>query len=247
MVNTSEDFKRFDKKQLLRDEALEVLRAICLGEAASDPSVLNRFSVLSFPNLKSYKFLYWFCFAAVGPATGPEVLARPAATLAVACETWGDELPEALREAKYDAIKAAMFASSARERAEEAEAEAEAETEAVTDQRPALLPQQSAVVLHGAEVLTLAAFEARAAELGPDRCAADVRAGRVALAFCDPCTLPGQPGWPVRNLVSMVRHRWAPLWTAAAAASAAGAAAGEVRRLPFCSREHRSTPIRARD
>ena len=31
----------------------------------ADPSLLNRFSVLSFPNLKSYKFLYWFCFASL--------------------------------------------------------------------------------------------------------------------------------------------------------------------------------------
>ena len=209
VVNTAEDFKRFDKKKLLRDEAEHVLRAMCFGDAVNDPSLLNRFSVLSFPNLKSYKFLYWFCFASLLPAT-PEVLVRPAATLAVARETWGDDLPETFRDANYDAIKAVMFPEKS---------DAVAGAEAAAAGPPLLLPQQIAVVLLGSEALTLAEFEARAAELGPDRCAAEVRAGRFALALVDPCTLPSQPGWTARNLISMAERRWAPLWSAVANSS----------------------------
>lgn len=35
----------------------------------------------------------------------------------------------------------------------------------------------------------------------------------VFLAFSDPCTLPHNPGWPLRNLLTLVALKWSNLWS----------------------------------
>lgn len=45
----------------------------------------------------------------------------------------------------------------------------------------------------------------RTAASGTDR--------EVYLAFSDPCTLPQNPGWPLRNLLTLVTLKWSHLWS----------------------------------
>ncbi|VEU20975.1 DEKNAAC101884 [Brettanomyces naardenensis] len=71
-VNTLEEFKRIDKKQLLRKVGTSIYEAIKDRSILRDPSLLSQFFVLSFADLKKYKFYYWFAFPllhAVGKET----------------------------------------------------------------------------------------------------------------------------------------------------------------------------------
>ncbi|KAK3301260.1 uncharacterized protein B0H64DRAFT_383069 [Chaetomium fimeti] len=75
-VNTIEDFKNTDKSAMITDAGRQIWEAIQDGTIYSVPSLLSSFTVLSFADLKKYKFTYWFAFPALhsDPAwkqTGP--------------------------------------------------------------------------------------------------------------------------------------------------------------------------------
>uniref|UniRef100_A0A3Q2TCY0 Ubiquitin-like modifier-activating enzyme ATG7 n=1 Tax=Fundulus heteroclitus TaxID=8078 RepID=A0A3Q2TCY0_FUNHE len=64
-TNTLDAFKATDKKALLEKEAKEIWDAIQSGAALKNPSILCRFILLTFADLKKYHFYYWFCFPAL--------------------------------------------------------------------------------------------------------------------------------------------------------------------------------------
>lgn len=64
-VNTIEEFKRIDKAQFLRDGASFVFEKIQNKSFLEDPSQLNCFQVLSFADLKKFKFYYWISTPAI--------------------------------------------------------------------------------------------------------------------------------------------------------------------------------------
>lgn len=65
--NTVEDFKNADKGSILDDLGKELLNSI---EADEDPlAKLNNFLILSYADLKKFKFIYWFAY--------PALLAKP--------------------------------------------------------------------------------------------------------------------------------------------------------------------------
>jgi len=63
--NKIEDFKGADKKQLLAETAAIIWEDITSGRAVKNPTLLNRFSILTFSDLKKYHFYYWFLFPAL--------------------------------------------------------------------------------------------------------------------------------------------------------------------------------------
>lgn len=63
--NTLEGFKECDKKALLNSESTKLWAKITSGEAIKNPSVLSKFIVLMFADLKKYNFYYWFAFPAL--------------------------------------------------------------------------------------------------------------------------------------------------------------------------------------
>lgn len=67
-VNTVEEFKNFDKKKLLEDCAAHIWQSIVTLDAMRDPRLLQRFVLLTFADLKSYRFTYWFASPALLPA-----------------------------------------------------------------------------------------------------------------------------------------------------------------------------------
>ncbi|XP_023655452.1 ubiquitin-like modifier-activating enzyme ATG7 [Paramormyrops kingsleyae] len=64
-TNTLEAFKSCDKKALLESSAKEIWEAIQSGSCVEDPSVLCKFILLTFADLKKYRYFYWFCFPAL--------------------------------------------------------------------------------------------------------------------------------------------------------------------------------------
>ncbi|GAB0099224.1 Ubiquitin-like modifier-activating enzyme ATG7 [Sergentomyia squamirostris] len=62
--NTIESFKEVDKNKLLQEEGNRIAKLIETGKCLEDPSHLVNFVVLSYADLKKYKFYYWFAFPA---------------------------------------------------------------------------------------------------------------------------------------------------------------------------------------
>ncbi|XP_056293429.1 ubiquitin-like modifier-activating enzyme ATG7 [Pseudoliparis swirei] len=78
-TNTLDAFKTMDKKALLEKEAKEIWDAIQSGAALKDPSILCKFILLTFADLKKYHFYYWFCFPALCFPEGIKITQQPAA------------------------------------------------------------------------------------------------------------------------------------------------------------------------
>uniref|UniRef100_A0A6Q2XLE8 Ubiquitin-like modifier-activating enzyme ATG7 n=1 Tax=Esox lucius TaxID=8010 RepID=A0A6Q2XLE8_ESOLU len=77
-TNTLEAFKTSDKKALLEQQAKEIWDAIQSGAALDDPSLLCRFLLLTYADLKKYHYFYWFCFPALCFSDGIKILKEPA-------------------------------------------------------------------------------------------------------------------------------------------------------------------------
>ncbi|KAM5469830.1 Autophagy protein 7 [Microsporum audouinii] len=64
-VNTIEEYRNADKPAILQLAGKTIWDAINDGTIYSCPSLLSSFTVLSFADLKKYKFSYWFAFPAI--------------------------------------------------------------------------------------------------------------------------------------------------------------------------------------
>ncbi|GER24493.1 ubiquitin-like modifier-activating enzyme ATG7 [Striga asiatica] len=97
-TNTLEGFQALDKQSLLKEEAKKIWEDIVSGEVEDNSSLLLRFLVVSFADLKKWSFHYWFAFPALIldlPATVIEL--KPAAqwfsteeakSVTAACNDW---------------------------------------------------------------------------------------------------------------------------------------------------------------
>ena len=81
-ANTMEDFKDWDKAKMLEATARCVWDDIASGAALAEPDRLLRFLLLTFADLKSHKYVYWFAFPAFA-MTPPPVAAPPVALSAL--------------------------------------------------------------------------------------------------------------------------------------------------------------------
>ncbi|KAI8811568.1 hypothetical protein BJ742DRAFT_706565 [Cladochytrium replicatum] len=66
-TNTAEEFKALDKAALFSECVGQLWEDITSGKAINEPHLLNRFLLISFADLKKYKFTYWFAFPALQP------------------------------------------------------------------------------------------------------------------------------------------------------------------------------------
>ncbi|KAH7282053.1 hypothetical protein KP509_35G010000 [Ceratopteris richardii] len=64
-ANTKEEFAAFDKRTLMNKEAEKLWNDICSSKAIEDCTLLNRFFVISYADLKKWRFHYWFAFPAL--------------------------------------------------------------------------------------------------------------------------------------------------------------------------------------
>lgn len=76
-TNTLDAFKELDKKELLYEIGKQIWTSICSGDAVKDPSVLSRFLVLTFADLKKYHYYYWFAFPCLCPPEDFTLLSEP--------------------------------------------------------------------------------------------------------------------------------------------------------------------------
>ncbi|KAI9889895.1 MAG: Autophagy protein 7 [Vezdaea aestivalis] len=64
-VNTLEDYKNLDRKAILHQAGRMIWDAISDGTIFSCPSLLVTFTVISYADLKKFKFTHWFAFPAL--------------------------------------------------------------------------------------------------------------------------------------------------------------------------------------
>ncbi|KAI8061489.1 uncharacterized protein B0P05DRAFT_557287 [Gilbertella persicaria] len=67
-TNTMEEFSKMNKNQLFQHVTETIVAAVKSREAIENPSRLNSFLLLTFADLKKYKFYYWFAFPALMPS-----------------------------------------------------------------------------------------------------------------------------------------------------------------------------------
>ena len=84
-ANTLEDFKEWDKSALLHQTASRIWDDVQSGAALAEPERLLRFLLITFADLKTHKYYYWFAFPSF--AVEPAPVARPALTLAKQLDT----------------------------------------------------------------------------------------------------------------------------------------------------------------
>ncbi|KAL7211642.1 hypothetical protein ACSBR2_014488 [Camellia fascicularis] len=71
-TNTLEGFQALDKQSLLKAEARKIWEDIHSGKAEEDSTILSKFLLISFADLKKWTFHYWFAFPSLSldpPAT----------------------------------------------------------------------------------------------------------------------------------------------------------------------------------
>ncbi|XP_070559698.1 ubiquitin-like modifier-activating enzyme ATG7 [Ptychodera flava] len=164
-MNTIDAFKTSDKKFLLEQAASQLWNDIIKGNAIKDPSLLSRFMVLTFSDLKKYHYYYWFAFPAL-VAPDNVILTKPAQTLDkyfTAKEI--DEFLCAYSQFIKNSNSPGFFL-----------VKVDGDNIAVTN---------------------FTDFE--------DAC----KDRKVIVGFCDPSTMDSYPGWPLRNLLTLVAYHWA--------------------------------------
>lgn len=179
-MNTIEDFKSTDKAAMLQTAGRQVWDAIKDGTIYSVPSLLSSLTILSYADLKKYRFTYWFGFPAIhsdpqwkrvapiGKFTGIETEA-----LVETIGTWRYSVDN--REYGFFLVKKVRN-----------------NDKRSTDDGPDLGFEWS--------VASLGKFE--------DGWFNDVPEEDRFVAFVDPSTYDDHPSWPLRNLLVLIRQRF---------------------------------------
>ncbi|GKA47337.1 ubiquitin-like modifier-activating enzyme ATG7 [Tanacetum coccineum] len=166
-TNTLEGFHALDKQGLLKSEAKKIWEDIRSGKADEDSSVLSRFLVISFADLKKFNFYYWFAF--------PALVLDPPATLV-------DLRPASKWFTPEEAESVSTCCNEWRK-------------SSLTADVPFFLVSISSN--SHATIRPLKDFEACQSE-----------GHKILFAFYDPCHLPNNPGWPLRNFLTFISARW---------------------------------------
>ncbi|KAF1979685.1 autophagy-related protein 7 [Bimuria novae-zelandiae CBS 107.79] len=185
--NTIEDYKNLDRTQTLERCAQTIWEAIHDGSIYECPSLLSAFTLITFANLKKYKFTYHFGFPAI--QSDPQwkqvgdisrLNSRETVQLVDAVQTW---------KYRSDARQRGFFlAKKVRSKGDE-------------DPDPEGPPTTPIDELGYRWVIgNLAAYEKDFFE-GIDR-------EDRFVCFADPSTYEENPSWVLRNLLILMRYRW---------------------------------------
>lgn len=170
-TNTVEEFRSYDKVELLKSAGASLWEALTSELALENPSLLSSFLMFTFADLKKYHYYYWFAFPAFTlPKTVP-LVQQPQPIVSQLTE---------------NEIASLLAAFSARE----------------TDKNSGFFTIRKKN--NDWSIHPLKKY--------PDLRNAASTDAEVFLGFCDPCTLPQNPGWPLRNLLTLVLLKWSKQW-----------------------------------
>ncbi|KAL2802283.1 hypothetical protein BJX63DRAFT_426177 [Aspergillus granulosus] len=187
-VNTIEEYTNTDKVGMLHQSGKTIWDAINDGSIYSCPSLLSSFIVLSYADLKKYKFHYWFGF--------PALHSDPSWVPIGAANKRADPNSMGTRHAQPKGLSSAENSSlieSVQEWAQEADAR----------QRGFFLARRIKATVGDSiswKIAPLSSFEdGFFKNSAPDDC---------FTCFVDPSNYDEAPGWMLRNLLILARRRW---------------------------------------
>ncbi|KIW99222.1 E1-like protein-activating enzyme Gsa7p/Apg7p [Cladophialophora bantiana CBS 173.52] len=215
-VNTIEEYRNIDKLAMIQQAGKTIWDAINDGTIYSCPSLLASFLVLSFADLKKYKFNYWFAFPALVmdppwvPMTSGGSLASPetdisyrkltsieSTTLVDRVQTWKYAVDP--RQHGFFLVKKVRDASFGHN--SNNGGGGEEEFGPTSPQSP---PTPTASLGFTWQVSSLSGFDTGFFDGGDPE--------DSFVAFADPSNYaepgPVAPGWMLRNLLVLVRQRW---------------------------------------
>eukprot|EP00897_Mesotaenium_endlicherianum_P002215 jgi/Mesen1/2020/ME000148S01118 len=238
-TNTRETFVELDRPALLRSTTEKIWQSIMSGEAETDPSLLNAFVVISFADLKKWKFYYWCAFPGIVMPQAAMLSAPPqsAATLfgplqaediIAAYSTWRRRGSQKEPLAKAATVAAGGEGSPLSVTA--GAVEMPAGEGMVGNSKPTLGDKdETTASSSSAFLLRISDNHSTTAHPLSRWHHLQKQGGQVMLVFLDPCHLADNPGWPLRNLLALAAVRW------------------NIRQLRvLCWRENRGRPDLAR-
>lgn len=183
--NTMEDFKQLDRVAVIERAGRTIWEAIHDGSIFECPSLLSSFTLITFANLKKYKFTYHFGFPAIQSDPGwkpvgpfSKLTSRETTQLVDAVQTW-------------------RYASDARQRGFFLAKRVRIQEEPDSTNRPKTPVDDIGYkwVIGRLDKYEKGFFD------GVDN-------QDRFISFADPSTYPENPGWMLRNLLILIRHRW---------------------------------------
>ncbi|KAJ5102863.1 Ubiquitin-like modifier-activating enzyme atg7 [Penicillium argentinense] len=190
-VNTIEQYHNLDKSYMITQAGKTIWDAINDGTIYSCPSLLSSFVILSFSDLKKYKFSYWFGFPAIhsDPPWVPMETAnsQPKTTQSEELEApHGEYLYPEESSALVDAVQTWSYSIDDRQRGFFLARKQKQQSNNSTDSswRIAALSDYENGFFNGAAL--------------KDR----------FICVADPSNYEKAPGWMLRNLLVLVRQRW---------------------------------------
>ena len=206
-VNTIEEYRNIDKMNMLQQAGRTIWDAIQDGTIYSCPSLLSSFVVLSFADLKKYRFSYWFAFPALvsDPHWAPVPITGSSGESSIYTKLTPVEstaLVEKVQTWRYsvDPRQWGFFLAKKQRRLRQETSRDEYEE----NDRPETPKTPSASLGYSWQITSLSAYESGFFE---GEYAAD-----CYICFADPSNYaepgPVAPGWMLRNLLMLVRQRW---------------------------------------
>ncbi|KAK2800332.1 Autophagy protein 7 [Emmonsiellopsis sp. PD_5] len=207
-VNTIEEYRNTDKNALLLQTAKTIWDAINDGTIYSCPSLLASFMVLSFADLKKYKFSYWFAFPAIHSSPAWTPVRNETENGATGGTAASDHLTADESTALVEAVQTWRYGVDARQHGFFL---------AKKDRHPANASPSD--VQGGGERRNNQPLSPRGEELGFSWKISSLSGFETDffshtkfedrfICFADPSNYPDAPGWMLRNLLVLVRQRW---------------------------------------
>ncbi|WEW55615.1 Autophagy protein 7 [Emydomyces testavorans] len=199
--NTAAEYQNADKAALLQGAGKRIWDAIMDGSIYSCPSLLASFVMLSFADIKNYRFSYWFAFPAIhsDPPWSPYELNQNSTGSGVSAQHCSHPLTNADGNELVKAVQAWRCGVDARQHGFFlAKRSRHLNTLPLSDSNSPIHDASSPDTLW--EVSSLSTYET-----GFFR---DAAAEDCFVCFADPSNYPNAPGWMLRNLLILIRHRW---------------------------------------
>ncbi|KAF9907923.1 Autophagy protein 7 [Lobosporangium transversale] len=172
-TNTIEDFKSIDRTALFKMTVDQIWEDITSGKAVLDPSLLNKFLLLTFADLKKFKFFYWFAF--------PALVADPAWT-AGAFQDIGSAWSQTYIQNLHVQLNRYR------------------ETYPLSQHGFFLIKESSDnSSMSTTLVARLQDWDTFYAGCNPEQ---------IVVGFADPSSLDSNPGWPLRNFLTLLYYQW---------------------------------------
>ncbi|KAJ5918674.1 Ubiquitin-like modifier-activating enzyme atg7 [Penicillium verhagenii] len=188
-VNTIEEYRNLDKASMIHQTGKMIWDAINDGTIFSCPSLLSSFTILSFADLKKYKFYYWFAFPALhsDPSWMESTLPQPNSHRSeMTTASQGEILSPDDNLALVEAVQTWSYGTDDRQRGFFLARKQRRSSGSLTQSKW----QIACLSEYENGFFTGAALKDR------------------YVCFADPSNYDTAPGWMLRNLLVLIKQRW---------------------------------------